>query len=152
MVKNIITKNKKGWMRLVEAFVAIVLLTSVLLVITSANSSPRLNFQEEIYQMQGAVLRDIQLNESLRAEILNVQIDAMPLEWEDFESEAPKVRERIIFLSPKDLECSAQICIINEPCVLSDADDKEVYAKSVVISANATRYSPRQLKMFCIRE
>lgn len=152
MVKEIKYKNKKGWMRLVEAFVAIVLLTSVLLVITSANSSPKLNLQEEIYQMEGAVLRDIQLNESLRAEILNVQIDAMPLEWEDFESETPKVRERIMFLAPKDLECNAKICIINEPCVLSDGDDKEVYAKSVVISANATRYSPRQLKMFCVRE
>lgn len=151
MVKEIAIKNKRGWIRLVEAFVAIVLLTSVLLIVTSSNSSPKLSLQEEISQRQVAVLRDIQLNDSLRAEILSINIDALPVEWEDFESDAPLVRERIEFLAPQELECSAKICVINEPCVLSGISDKEVYAKSVVISANANYYSPRQLKMFCLK-
>lgn len=151
MVKYSI-KNKKGWMRLVEAFVAIVLLTSVLLIVTSSNSSPKSKFNDEISQRQVAVLRDIQLNDSLRAEILNINIDALPVEWEDFESEAPLVRERIEFLSPEELDCSAKICIINEPCILDDSSGKEVYAKSVIITANAEYYSPRQLKLFCLRD
>lgn len=151
MVKNII-ENKKGWIRLVEAFVAIVLLTSVLLVVTSSNSSPKANFNEEISKNQIGVLRAIQLDEDLRAEILNINIDALPLEWEDFEGETPLLRERIEVLSPKELECSAKICVINEPCVLDDVSGKEVYAKSVIISANATYYSPRQLKLFCLKD
>ncbi len=149
MVKKI--KNKKGWIRLVEAFVSIVLLASIVLIVSSANSSPKLNLQEEISQRQVAVLRDVQLNDSLRAEILSINIDALPLEWEGFESDAPLLKERIEFLSPNELECSAKICVINEPCTIDD-DGKEIYAKSVVISANADYYSPRQLKMFCLKD
>ena len=74
------------------------------------------------------------------------------LEWEDFETSGLSgVKERIEELAPKDMECSAQICEINNPCSLKDVSKKEVYAKSGIISADLNTYSPRQIKMFCVR-
>jgi len=151
MVNSRIKKNKRGWVRLLEAFIAIVLLTSVLVVVSKTNSSPRNELQERISIIQTSIIRDIQLNEELRAAILSVNV-ADPVEWEDFETSGLSgVKERIEKLAPKDMECSAQICEINNPCSLKDVSKKEVYAKSGIISADLNTYSPRQIKMFCIR-
>jgi hypothetical protein len=149
--KNIINKkNKRGWVRLVEAFLAIVLLTSVLLVISNTNSTYKNDVQNEISKKQVAILRDIQLNEDLRAEILSA---TLPVEWENFDSSGlSEVRDRIEALSPKDLKCSAKLCTIDEPCIIKDNSGGDVYAKSVFISANLNIYSPRQLKLFCTKE
>ncbi len=151
MVNRNLTKNKKGWMRLVEAFISIVLLAGVLLVVTSSNVSPKMKFQEEITEKQISMLRDIQLDEELRAEILSVNLDDLPLEWDKFESEVPLVKERIEELSPVGITCNAKICLINGQCFFEGDSDKEVYARAVIISANATHYSPRQIKLFCIK-
>ena len=47
MVNSRIKKNKRGWVRLLEAFIAIVLLTSVLVVVSKTNSSQEMNCRKE---------------------------------------------------------------------------------------------------------
>lgn len=151
MVNSRIKKNKRGWVRLLEAFIAIVLLTSVLLVVSNINSSPRNELQEKTSIIQTSIIRDIQLNEGLRTAILSVNV-ANPVEWEDFETSGlSEVKDRIEELAPKDMECSAQICEINSPCSLQGVSKKEVYAKSGIISADLNTYSPRQIKIFCLK-
>ncbi len=136
---------------MLEAFIAIVLLTSVLLVVSNINSSPRNELQEKTSIIQTSIIRDIQLNEGLRTAILSVNV-ANPVEWEDFETSGlSEVKDRIEELAPKDMECSAQICEINSPCSLQGVSKKEVYAKSGIISADLNTYSPRQIKIFCLK-
>ncbi len=154
MVKRYLN-NKRGWVRLVEAFISIVLLASVLLVILSSNSSARIRAQEDISNKQVAILRDIQLNDELRAEILELGTieNVFPIEWNSFEySGAGNVKNRLEELFPEGLDCGAKICVFGDQCDLEGISGKDVYVKSVVISANAKTYYPKELKIYCMKE
>jgi hypothetical protein len=149
MVRNLI-KNKKGWIRLIEVFISIVLLIGVLLVVASkTNSINKNDLNNEIYKSEIAILRDIELNNTLRNEILSV---TPPLEWDYFgDAGLQDVKSRIIYLSPLIFECKAKICLIDDKaCILDGLSGENVYAESVIISGNLTLYSPRQLKLFCM--
>ena len=144
-----ITKNKRGWIRIVEVFVSIVLLTSVLLVVSTKNSSKDIELQEQISNKEVAILQDIELNNQMRSEILGVAQENLPLEWEEFGSSLQDITARINTLVPKDLECQAKLCLLSDICMTNWSPKGDVYAKSVVISADLNNYSPRQLKLFC---
>ena len=148
MVKiNIIIKSKKGWIRLVEVFIAILLLTGVLLIVVNRiNPSDKNSLSIEISKKELAILRDIELNNSLRTDILGATI---PVEWNNFGSELQNVKNRIIFLTPSNLECEAKICQINEACFTNGFSEKNIYTNAIFISSNLNTYSPRQLKLFC---
>ena len=146
---NKFAKNRRGWIRLVEVFVSIMLLVGIMLVISTNNSSGKSGLQEEITSKEVAILRDIELNNTLRTDVLNVAQASLPLEWEDFQSQIPDVSNRITFLAPKNLECAAKICILSDACTINWNAPGDVYVKSVVIAADLDNYSPRQLKLFC---
>jgi len=145
-------KSKKGWIRLVEVFIAILLLTGVLFVVTNrSNSSEKNTLYIDISKKELAILRDIELNDTLRAEVLSVDPTNLPIEWNDFDSSGLQdVKNRISYLAPSNLECEAKICLINEECIMDELSGENVYAKSVIISANLNTYSPRELKLFCM--
>jgi hypothetical protein len=141
-------KSKRGWIRLVEVFIAILLLTGVLLIIANKSNTPdKDKLAIEIYQKEIAMLRNIELNYTLRTEILNAA--PLPVEWEDFDSAIPNVWDKIVYLTPQNLECKAKICLMNQICTTDGLSGGDIYAKSVIISANIDTYSPRELKLFC---
>lgn len=144
--------NKKGWIRLVEVFIAILLLTGVLLIVSSKKSSDESNFQVEISKKELAILRDVELNNTLRTEILSVDSANLPVEWENFGSGLQNVKDRIIYLTPKNLECKAKICYISQICLMEESSEENLYVESVIISADVNTYSPRQLKLFCMKK
>lgn len=144
-----IIKSKKGWIRLVEVFIAILLMTGVLLIVANRNNPTEENaIYLEMSQKELAILRNIELNDSLRTEILNAP--SLPIEWGGFDSVVPNVKSSIIYLTPPDLQCEAKICWTNRICTLDELSGDNVYAESVVISADLNKYSPRQLKLFCV--
>jgi hypothetical protein len=146
---NLFIKNRRGWIKLVEVFVAVLILTAIFFIIANRSSSSYNDKKSlEISQKEIGILRDIELNYTLRTEILSAA--PLPVEWESFDSGLPKVRERIISLIPPNLECQAKICLMNDFCKIDELSGKDVYAKSVIISANLNTYSPRQLKLFCM--
>lgn len=151
-INYIVKYNKKGWIRLVEVFIAILLLTGVLLIISNRSSSDKNNLQVEISKKEIAILRDIELNNALRTEILSVDSASLPVEWDNFGSELENVKNRIIYLTPKNLECKAKICLINEACIMEGLSGDNIYAESVIISADLDTYSPRELKLFCMKK
>ena len=65
-------KNKKGWIRVFEAITAIFLIAIVVLIILANSTVKEDNFFKEIYNAEIFILRDIQLNNTLRTEIINV--------------------------------------------------------------------------------
>ena len=139
-------KNKKAWIRIVEAFVAILLIMGVLLIVMDKGYFKREDISAEVYKIELSILREIQLDNELREEILNT--NPLPVEWDD--SDFPlEIKNKIISRLPTYLDCEAKICAINETCVLDEIFDKEVYAQSVSIIAGLIEYNPRQLKLFC---
>ena len=136
--------NKKAWIRIVEAFVAILLISVFLLIIFNQNYVEKKDFSSEVYENQVAILVEIELDSSLRNSILDL---TPPVEWDDTnfpENLKSKINEKKLSF----LTCKAKICLIDNEC-LEEYDKKNIYVKSVIITANSESYSPRQLKLFC---
>lgn len=142
-------KNKKGWIRIVEAFIAILIITGVLLTVINKGYIGKKDISEEVYDSQIVILREIQLDDSYRNAILSVEQDDLPLEWDSFTEDLGGVKTKIEGRTPAYLTCTAKICKMNEICSYSGEDKGDVYALSVAISASSSQYNPKQLKLFC---
>jgi len=143
MKKRNITNAKRGWIRIVEAFVAILLITGVILVILDKGYIGKSDISKEVYTQQEAILREIQLNDTLRGKILGA--NPLPVNW----SNMPVFVQGKINEMPNYLECEAEICAINDNCLISKTIEKDIYVRSVAITSSQGSYDARQLKMFC---
>ncbi len=139
-------KDKTGWIRIVEAFVAILLITGALLIIINKGYIEREDITQEVYDKEIAILREIQLNESLRQEILNVVF--LPID-SDNSTFPNNVTNKINEKKPVYLECKSIICGINELCDLDEEEPKDIYVQSAIITATTQDYKPRYIKLFC---
>jgi len=139
--------NKKAWVKIVEAFFAILLIATALMTIIQTEKIKKTEDSSNIYNEESAILSDIELNQTLRNEILGVESLSVNLNDSSFPDKVKtKIQEKI----PSYLQCKARICWINESCDLYfNEAGKSIYAKSVIISSNLTKYSPRQIKLFC---
>lgn len=150
LVKNLIS-NKRGWIRIVEAFIAILLIAGVLLVVINQGYIGKRDISEQVYKVEIAILREVELDDGLRGDLLNLPEDIIPLEWQDFDDNGlDKVKKKIVDRTPDYLDCVAKICALDEICYGKGLPaNKDIYSQSVAIVANLEKYSPRQLKMFC---
>jgi len=137
-------KTNSGWIRIVEAFTMILLITGIFLMVFNRDSPE--DFSQKIYEKEQEILRRIQLNDSLRESILSFDIETLPIKWENFPHD---LKEEIISKTPSNLECKAKICNVKDICVLSETSKESIYAQSVTITATLEKYSPRKLKLFC---
>lgn len=144
-----IKRHKKGWIRIVEAFVAILLIAGIVLVVVEQDQNRREDVSSRIYGSIISLIREIQLDNNLRTEIINIQDSGLPVEWEEFNASAPQTLAKIIEKTPGYLECVGKICATNDQCLLANSPDKTIYAESVIISSNLQTYRPRILKLFC---
>ncbi len=142
-----ITKDKRGWIKIVEAFVAILLVAGVLLIVINQGYIGKKDISSQVYDVEVSILREIQLDDALRDEVLNS--GEPPIEWDDF---PPNIKDKITDRTPNYLDCGAKICWMDEICELDEYPEKDVYAQSVAITT--TLETPegqqlRQLKLFC---
>jgi len=142
----VVKMEKRGWIRIVEAFFTILLITGVLLVVLNKGYLPKEDISQGVYEKQQGILREIQLNDSLRESILSFSSSNLPIEWDNFPQD---LKNKIISKTPVNFECKAKICNLNDICVLNEFSDKDIYAQKVIITATLDEYSPRQLKLFC---
>jgi len=142
-------KNNKGWIKIVEAFIAILLIMGVLLILINRGYIGEKDISSQVYDMEVSILREIQLNDTLRDKILNA--GEPPIEWEDVNFPLD-IKNKIINRIQKYLECKAKICKMDEICELKEYPEKDVYAQAVAITT--TLQTPeekqlKQLKLFC---
>lgn len=143
--------SKKAWIRIVEAFIALLLITGTLLVVIDRGYIGRTDIAPQVYTAQVAILREIELNSDYRSAIINQGIET-PINWDEFEDKGlEEVQEKINQSIPDYLECVAKICKLEDICSLVRIEDieKDIYAQAVAIAAEKDVYEPRQLKLFC---
>lgn len=143
----LIIKNKRGWIRIVEAFVSIILIAGIVLIAVS-QSQEKENPSAKIQNLERSVLREIQLNSTLRQEIVGISESSLPVEWQEFAALLPKTKAKIDGKAT-GIECSARICATNDNCLFAEGNEETVYVESVIISSTLQTYSPRTLKLFC---
>jgi len=138
-------KNKRGWIRIIEAFFAVILIMGVVLVVVS--KEPSLDeSSKKIYSEVNSILQAAELNQSLRGYILGIENVYLPMEWVDLDE---NLKNFIGGQTPNYLDCSAKICEINVRCTSDQDTNADVYANSVGVYANKSVYSPKQLRLFC---
>ena len=137
--------SKRGWIRIVEAAFAIMLIAGVLLMLVNKGYIKKEDISQKVSESEISVLREIELNSSLREKIIQADIVSNP-------EEVPiEVKEVIDRRMPGYLECKSKICELNnEICTRNDLPiDRDVYVESVAITTDTQQYNPRQLRIFC---
>ena len=147
LAKIFLKKNRRGWIEIVEAFVAILLVAGVLLVVLNRGGSQRADISNKAYEAELSILREIQTNDTLRAEILGVA-EPMPVEWSDARFPA-ELKEKITFRTPNYLSCIGKICNMTQICVTSESPEKDIYSQSVSITSTLQTLGYRKLNLFC---
>jgi len=138
-------KGKRGWIRIVEAFVALLLITGVLLFVVNKGYIKGTDISEDVYRDELSILREIELNDVLRLEILKADIEnGLVISNLNLPKTYSLIEDRI----PDYLDCEAKICKLDKICITKNKE-QDVYAQAVVISATDELYSPRQIKLFC---
>ncbi len=146
--------NKHGWLKIVESFIAILLVMGIVLVVANNENVRREDISSIVYNAQKAILKEIQLNSGLRSEIINT---AAGTGWNDtgFPSQT---KSKIISKTPSNLNCIAKICSPSDICLLADdkitelgIKEKDIYAESVMITSTPQTFNPNVLKLFCWR-
>ena len=143
---KMIIKHKRGWIKIVEAFTAILLITGFLLIVFDREDLQNQGSSQKIYDEEQKILLEIQLNDSLRNEILSYNSENFPVEMESFSN---ALKESIITKTPSYLNCTGKVCSVQEDCGFGVNQSEEVYVQRILISANLDTYNPRELSLFC---
>lgn len=127
-------KDIKAWLRIVEAFIAVLIVMGVVLVVLS-KQSPGANISEGIYEKQRHILNIISKNDSLRAFVLT--------------GNNAEINNAISNMVPITWNYATEICELDSICnSVSTPNDKEVYTTEIVITSTLTQYSPKKLRFF----
>lgn len=119
-------KNKKAWLRIVEAFIAIMIILGAVLVVLSKQTK-KADISELVYERQNNILEIIANNESLREGVLS--------------GETEKINNFIGLGLPSNWGYATSLCNIKEICGSSATpNDRDVYVSETIISANLTDY------------
>lgn len=144
----IMINNKRGWIKILEASIAVLLVASVLIIVANKGYLERDDISQKVYSSQIAILKEIQNNNSLRNLITNESL-FVPLQWKNFERDGLlELKEKIISRTPDYLICEASICSPRDSCAYV-GKAKNIYANSIIISASSEGCVARQIKLFC---
>ena len=133
-------KNKKAWIRIVEAFIAIMLIMAAFIVIMNKQKIKG-NFEEQISSLENSILVSISRDDYLRGKVL-------------IRNET-SVGNYVSTLVPASLDSKIRICDYEDLCSLGFNIDNEVYSDEVLIVANLTYYpsgNMTKLKIFMWRK
>jgi len=141
-------RGKKGWIKILEAFIAVLIIIGVVLFLNARTSKETIQ-GHNILEIEKTILNEIAENNSLRLDILDWKED------EDY-SDQPKwkyvhdiIREKL----PNWLDFEFKSCKINSICGLSETHE-EVYVYERVVSSTRTQYGddpdedPKKIKLF----
>ena len=131
--------NKKGWLRIVEASIAIMIIFGILLVV---NNKSQFSVQNDLTPLTTPLLEEVARNVSFRNQVITQGSAAEPT-LRDF------VATRI---TQSTIKFDVAICDVSAICNLPSypVDASEVYAGERIISGTLTSYQPKKIKIFLI--
>lgn len=132
---NLKMKNKKGWLRIVEAFIAVLLIMAVLLVMVS-NQRSGITRQTEIESLGDNIMNFISRDEALISSALL--------------NDTSEINQTIEKMIPPTVAFSTKICPYYEVCSLGEYMPKKyVYSTEILVPPNlTTSASGTKLKLF----
>ena len=130
-------RGRRGWIRIMEAVTAILIMASVLIVLYT-NNAPEVDYSAYVYNLQIGILLDIADNALLRNDTLNANETSLS----NFVNES----------LPQNFNFSVRICDISSTNCLLDSSVNtgaaEVYVEDRIISSNLVKYDPKIVRLF----
>ena len=124
-------KNKKAWIRIVEAIIAIMVIMAGILYINS--KQPSKDISDDVYEKQRQILEIIANNESMRTEIIL--------------NEAGLANGFILKNIPSSWGFATNICNVDQVCTPEETpNDRDIYTSEIIISSNLTDYPDKKTK------
>ena len=143
-------KNKSGWIEIVEAFVAVLLIAGVVLIVLNKGYFQKTDLSDQVYESQLSILREIETTDSFRSEILSIADASLPVGSDNNSIFPADIKAKIIARTPNSLNCFGEICNLNVTCSYSGNTDKNIYSQSVIISSTLQQGAVyRQMDLFC---
>lgn len=151
--------NKKGWLRIAEAFLAILIIAGVIVVILTGKAGNNSSKEDAIYNLQKTILNELSNNQELREVVLNaedlggssgvgVKDGRINRVYEENEPNYLAIREFVSARIQAIFDFEVQICIdINDVCGPEEYKE-EMYSNEIVVSSTLETYAPRKLKLF----
>ncbi len=148
-------KNKKGWMLILEATIAILIVSGVLLAVYSQQTSRRVSLVDYYDSLQGQILEDILLRSDLRLNLLNV------VNENSSDGNFSALNDFIDGKIPSGFGYSIRVCVLGDEvdfCKMDETTyiatmDKEVYVEEIIVSSELGEgedavYAPKKLRLF----
>jgi hypothetical protein len=147
--------NKRGWMRILEATIAVLIVTGVLIVVYSRQVDRGVDPVDYFRNLQGQILADISINSGLRVSVLNVTND------EAGDPNFDVIHDFVLGRVPDFVEFSIAICNLSsesDNCMMNSADviktlDKSVFVEDMIISSDlgdgsGAIYIPKNFRLY----
>lgn len=131
-------KNKKAWLRIIEAFIAVLMVLGVILVIISKQNSEA-SRADEITKLQKQILDYVSRDEGLRNEVLSGNANL------------PQINALVNRTIPPWIAYNVSLCKPQDICTIpfyKQNITQEVYTNEILIVANLTTYKAWKLKLF----
>jgi len=126
--------NKKGWMKVLEAVIAITLIIGVLVYIMATTITEK-DMSGVVGEKERYILDAISKDDSLRNDIVSEKYDNVNL--------------TIKGMISTNWEFDTKICELDNICSsINTPVDKDVYVSEVVVVSNKTSYIPKKLRLF----
>ncbi|MEI7719240.1 MAG: hypothetical protein WCI72_05210 [archaeon] len=130
--------NKRGWIRITEAVVAILIMASVLIVLYTSEPQ-QVSYSDYVYDLQVRLLMDVADSASLRNATLysnGTQIDDKLIEY--FNNSVPLNFNYTIY-----------VCNLNATsCNIKIDTTREIMVEDRIISSNLQKYDPKLLRLY----
>lgn len=127
-------RNKRGWIRVLEVFLAILIVMGALLVGVS-DLNANIDSDDQIYEIQRDILELINKNDKLRDDIM-VRNKA-------------NVKDYIEKLIPENWDFDINICDLSDNCNNpTGIFNQDVFVTEIMIAANLINNDPKKLKFF----
>ena len=140
-------KGKRGWIKVVEAFTALLIIIGVVITLIGEDAISSSDYALKVYEKENLMIEKIQLNNSLRKEIIS--LTNLPITSED-ESFPEGIKTIIEANTLEGLKCAGIICELDSSCNFEEnLESDEVYVQVGSIFAESNIYSPKQIKIFC---
>lgn len=133
--------NKRGYMKTVEAILALVLVLTVVVTIANRNQVSLSTKPEEIEIMQETINNLVEIDSDLRTDILQEDYPAINNTLRPYFDNIGTLKYSFII-------CNTDYC----PSLTNLPDDRSIYVSNLVVAANRDIYSNKVFKLYIWRK
>ena len=127
--------NKRGWIRILEATIAVMLVSGVLVVVYSRQVDRGVAPADYFYSLQRQILADISSRSDLRMAVLNVDVD------DSSDGSFVIINNFVNGTVPDAFGYYLRVCVLGDICKMKEdvyvtTVEKDVFVEEVVISSD----------------